>query len=311
MIQPLTTSTRSGRPSGHCFFFQLMRHLHAFLLVAALALAACSSDDNDNSPSVTNENANTLAGTTRLEFPHVQPTGNLVIQHTDDFGEPNYAVEWNISLKAQQWVCYTMTASNMINNNVGRYDNRKPENSPTYPEDPDLPSELYFKADPFYRSGYDHGHLVASQDRQRSDYQNMQTFYLTNMAPQLNRFNAGIWLKMEQRLQRLGRNRQFADTIFVCKGGTIGATTGTLGKGVYERRSNGLVVPRYFFVAALMVKGGNYQSVGLLFDQFADTKEVLSIDDLERRTGFDFFCNLPDQLEQQVESRFSATLWNF
>ncbi len=288
-----------------------MRPLHALLIAAALALAACGDDDNAGTTTAPNANANTLAGTTTLEFPRVQAEGNLIIRHTDDYGEPNYAVEWNIELKAQQWVCYTMTASNMTDNNVGRYDYRKPEGSPTYPEDPSLPSEYYFSSDPFTRSGYDHGHLVASEDRQRSDYQNMQTFYLTNMAPQLNRFNAGIWLDMEQRLQRLGRNRQFADTIFVCKGGTVGATTGTLGSGVYERRSNGLVVPRYFFVALLMVKGGNYQSIGLFFDQIADTKEVVTIDELERRTGFDFFCNLPDRLEAQVEARYAATLWNF
>lgn len=306
-----TTTTRSGRPSGHCVFFPPMRCIHALALAAALVLAACSGDDDGAASAPANANANTLAGTTTLEFPHVQAEGNLIIRHTDDYGDPNYAVEWNIERKAQQWVCYTMTATNMTDNNVGRYNDRKPAGSPTYPKDPSLPSEYYFASDPFSRSGYDHGHLVASEDRQRSDYQNMQTFYLTNMAPQLNRFNAGIWLDMEQRLQRLGRNRQFADTIFVCKGGTIGATTGTLGSGVYERRSNGLVVPRYFFVALLMVKGGNYQSIGLLFDQFADTKEVVTIDELERRTGFDFFCNLPDRLETQVEARYAATLWNF
>ena len=38
----------------------------------------------------------------------------------------------------------------------------------------------------------------SSADRQRSTKYNYQTFYLTNMQPQYNKFNAGLWEKMEQ-----------------------------------------------------------------------------------------------------------------
>ena len=35
----------------------------------------------------------------------------------------------------------------------------------------------------------------------------------------------------------------------------------------------------------------------------------MSIDDLESRTGIDFFCNLPDNVEDVVEKTYSASDW--
>ena len=37
---------------------------------------------------------------------------------------------------------------------------------------------------------------------------------------------------------------------------------------------------------------------------------VTAIDELERRTGIDFFCNLPDDIENAVESAVDTSFWN-
>ena len=36
---------------------------------------------------------------------------------------------------------------------------------------------------------------------------------------------------------------------------------------------------------------------------------VISIDELEKRTGIDFFCNLPDDVEKEVESSVDRNFW--
>jgi endonuclease G len=36
---------------------------------------------------------------------------------------------------------------------------------------------------------------------------------------------------------------------------------------------------------------------------------AVSIDELERKSGIDFFCNLPDDIEQQVESNLVLAAW--
>ena len=50
----------------------------------------------------------------------------------------------------------------------------------------------------FSGSGYDRGHIVASEDRVYCQDANGQTFYMTNMYPQMHNFNAGIWEDMEK-----------------------------------------------------------------------------------------------------------------
>jgi len=38
--------------------------------------------------------------------------------------------------------------------------------------------------------------------------------------------------------------------------------------------------------------------------------EYISIDELEKRTGIDFFCNLRDDLEDEAEKSVSTSYWN-
>ena len=39
------------------------------------------------------------------------------------------------------------------------------------------------------------------------------------------------------------------------------------------------------------------------------SKYAISIDELEKRTGIDFFCNLPDNIENAVESSYYLSDW--
>ena len=77
---------------------------------------------------------------------------------------------------------------------------------------------------------------------------------------------------------------------------------------------NKFIVPTYFFSAALMkykVKGqGDWQYKAIAFwfkhenNNGTSLKPyVISIKELEAKTGIDFFCNLPDNIERDVESK--------
>lgn len=105
------------------------------------------------------------------------------------------------------------------------------------------------------------------------------------------------------------------DTMYVCKGGTIDKE-----ENILMRIQNKLIVPKYFFVAVLvkkMVKGqAYYKSIGMWFphtnvyhgdDKLSDY--AMSIKDLEAKTGIDFFCNLPDDIERDVESKKKLSDW--
>lgn len=302
------------------------------LLLVPVLTFSCSEDDNlpkpksdNNNGSKTEVNANANPTTTnanyaRLEFPHIKASGNnLVIVHsTPEYGI-NYSLEWDCTKKAQRWTCYEMDASNSaVNWKRPQWEGTSWGGDP-FQEDPDIPQQYRTTLSDYKGSGYDRGHICPSYDRQNSKEANEQTFYLSNMQPQINGFNAGVWLNMENQLHdpKKGWNTStFRDVLYVCKGGTIdnnsqilGYTNNKYATGTYNK----LLVPKYFFAAILAVKNGKYKAIGLWFEHKKNSDKVLSnyvvsIDELEKLTGIDFFCNLPDSIENKVESATKAEM---
>ena len=230
----------------------------------------------------------------------------MLLHKTKD-GVLNFAVEWNEAKKAQRWSCYQLFRSNMVKNA-----NRYKSDTNQYPVDPLLPKSLWFTSDPYRSTGYDHGHICPSADRLNSDEANYQTFYLTNMQPQLPGFNRAVWETMETKVREIASRNgySFCDTLYICKGGTIDKSEqvlATIGKGLIE--------PKFFFMALLRVKNGVYNAMGFWIEHKPSNdkrlaKYAVSIKELERKTGIDFFCNLPDDIENVVEeAAVNNTLW--
>lgn len=147
------------------------------------------------------------------------------------------------------------------------------------------------------------------------------------MQPQYSTFNQskGIWFAMEQ--QNLKKNISGRDTLFVVKGGTI--ENGNVIEYVKNRshinpseyvkqpHDGYIPVPKYFFVAFLEKKYNKdtdsfkYNAFGYWFlheNKAFDSKDklvnyIVNIKTLEDKTGIDFFCNLPDNIEQEVENK--------
>mgnify|MGYP002622806835 CR=1 FL=1 len=309
-----------------------MKHLEHFFYILALTmmLTACGGDDDNentgggsnggNSSSQVdskNLNANKNVGTVisnssqvaaviqRMEFPQVKAGERIIVNKTsgDSQWNPtgiNYCVRWDDQLKSQRYSCYPMCES-MKTQNTSRYYDK----SDQYPYDTRIPESCQFSYDPFWGSGYDHGHICPSADRLYSYDANKQTFYLSNMMPQVNGFNAKVWANMEQKVRDWSK-KSSCDTLYVCKGGTIEPTT-MCQDAVMLTRAGGWIIPKYFFMAMLKKKGDSYSALGFWIEHKAnDTDQlaqyVVNIDELEEKTGLDFFCNLPDNVEVQVES---------
>lgn len=299
-----------------------------YVLFLALLMTACGGDgitnddddDSKNTEETRNQNKNTVttdAAVARLEFPKLKGGNSVVIIHRTtgdtqyDKDCVNYAVEWDISKKSQRWSCYQMH-----NGYTGSY-SRVVDG---YLNDPNLSDDEYLDKDYFYSSGYDHGHICPNADRKYSSKANEQTFYLTNMQPQYRKFNGystdtsdageGLWVRLEGKVRGWTPSNS-SDTLYVCKGGTIDNES-----DIITRIQGKLIVPRYFFVACLMKNSSGYRAIAFFMEQknewgtndnFADY--AMSIDDLESRTGIDFFCNLPDDIEDEVESKYSLLSW--
>ena len=255
----------------------------------------------ETKPTGENANRNTAAGAHLLEYPHLKEGSDqlLVVHSTQQYGI-TYSIEYDCSKKSQRWTAYEFH-NGLPNNNVGRNDNFIP--------DPDIPSQYQTTSKDYSGSGYTRGHMCPSMDRQSSVEQNQQTFYMSNMHPQLSGHNSGIWNNLEQKVNAWGNNASFRDTLYVVKAGTIDNPDQVTGK-----TSSGLIIPKYFYMTILCLKDGQYKAIAFWTEHTNSTSATMSssaitVRELEKRTGIDFFCNLPDDIEEAVETKLNKNDW--
>ncbi len=247
-----------------------------------------------------------------METPNIPEDNAIIVSHwTVENGDSvmTYCLQYDAQKYHSKWVAFRFDGVTG-KKAVGR--------SGDFQDDPSLTTDLYIGSNSFW--GYDRGHLCASEDRVYSTQANKNTFYMSNMSPQISSFNQGYWVTLEGQIQKLGRDRTFCDTLYVVKGGTI--RDGQI--KTYVERPNGkkVAVPKYYFVALLKVKNNQYSSIGFWLEHkevnysyekqaplsvFKET--VVTIDDLEQKTGFDFFHNLPDNIETPVEKLKEPAAW--
>lgn len=246
-----------------------------------------------------------------IEVPALSKEGkSLFITHTTNYNGKTvvtYSYEWDCLKKHSRWVAFTFSTATPYNG-VGSNKNFK--------EDTEIPEQYRTTLNDYKScsSRYSRGHLCASSDRQYSQEANRQTFLLSNMSPQIqNGFNGGIWNQLEQQVQKWGKISVSSDTLYVAKGGTI--SDGQIKE--YVGVNNDIPVPQYYFMAILSLKGGAYHAIGFWLEHRKYNKEenyrnyALSIDELEQKTGIDFFANLPDNIEQAVESSYKESDWSW
>lgn len=263
-------------------------------------------EDGEAGANPLNKNAN-IGGEKyayRIEMPRLNDDDYFLTRTTTVNGKENitYSISFNAERQHSRWVAFTFDGSNR-SKTVGRSDNFQP--------DPDFLGEYAMTSQQINKNGYQRGHLVASYDRVYSREANEQTFYMSNMSPQIGRFNTGIWNDLEYKINEESRgwgcNPNFADTLYVVKGGTIA-------EGQYTSKGTCPTVPSYYFMALLRLKNKNYSGIAFCFEHKSYhsgtvASYALTIDELEEFTGIDFFCNLNDKLENAVESTISKDVW--
>ena len=274
-----------------------------------------------------NVNANTgydNVSVTGYEIPHLNDQ-NVYADHyvtMDGVQILNYALEWDNTKRHANWVAFTFDTTTSADN-VKRTD--------AWSVDPKLPAEMQVQESDHKNDGFDKGHLCASEDRVYLKEANEQTFYYSNMSPQLNDFNGGFWGKLEARVQTWGRSTADGvyDKVYVTKGGTLNkllknfkGTTVNGGTPTTDANGftiHGLACPEYYFMAVLSQKDDVFHAIAFLVPHKEgmtrnpssdELKEyVVSVDKLEEETGIDFFCNLPDILENEVEAAYNLNDW--
>lgn len=207
-----------------------------------------------------------------------------------------YTLSYNDELLSAKWVAWELTSEEA----EGQY----PRDKKFY-ADPDWQGLQADNSD-YHRSGWSRGHLAPAGDMKWSEQAMRESCYLTNICPQDASLNDGSWRKLEELCRRLTDKY---GTIWICCGPVFYTNIyRTIG-------ANRVAVPDAFF-KVLLVKtaDGAYQSIGFVFKNNSDKQPLadcsMSVDDVERITGLDFYPSLPNRIERKVESTFNLKCWN-
>lgn len=258
----------------------------------------------------------------RLEMPALRGgDNNLLVVHSAQGYGINYAMEYDTQLKAGRWSAYRTCKGFSCNENHWNRKNWADAcwdgefwGADPFREDKLIPRKYRTTLQDHKDNGYDRGHIIGSADRLNTMETNGQTFYLSNMHPQLPGFNQrGIWKSLEEHIRKAWDKDDFRDTLYIVKGGVIDRNV-TYAEG----RGNPLLVPGHFFMALLCKDSGpaqwGYKAIAFWMKHEENNSRdfkayAVSIDELERLTGIDFFCNLPDEIENTVEENLNLRAW--
>ena len=251
--------------------------------------------------------ATVLCAQTELEVPALlsidDPDNYQFIDHsTKEYGR-TFCCEYYYAWKTPLWVAYQLHSGNS-EKNVSR-------SSTDFKADSSIPYAYRVQNWMYDKTVFCRGHLCPSQDRLCSTEQNEQTFLLSNIVPQYPKHNTSIWKRLENIIAKRYNTDAFRDTLYIVKGPVYASTRTVLSY-------SDLVYPAQFFCAILRVKDGNYSAIAFLTDH-QNTRTwspkwddyLLSVDDLEDLTGIDFFANLDDDIEAEVEASYTKSTWGF
>jgi endonuclease G len=246
-----------------------------------------------------------------LELPATSAEDNYTfLHHTMYIGSQetrSFSMYWDRHNMVSRWVAYPL-----YRKAIG-YGTR----TDRWGLDPLLPSSDQPVLNKTYDStdgqSYDRGHQIPSADR-LSFESNTQTFYWTNMTPQKNELNGGIWADLENEV-RIWAKRSETDTLYVVTGCVVDDSE----TFVTDNDGKQVTVPTHYYKALLRVYQGSYNAIGFWLghreyeNNKVDKSIAVSIDELETLTGEDFFFNLPDSIETAVEAMDPKTdswWWN-
>lgn len=269
-----------------------LRRKTIFCLMIATFLVSCnfqkkSGQDEDND---TDSSQSAVVNYDTTAFDYLpSSTNNQIVVHD------NYTLSYMEEYEQAEWVAYELKKEDISNSNFNR---------PFFIEDSKVKTG---SADwkNYKRSGFDKGHLCPAGDRKYTKKAFDETFLTSNISPQKHGFNDGVWNRLEQKVRYWATKY---DNVYVVTGGLLEKGLTTIGK-------EDVAVPNYFYKVILDNSNGNFKMIGFLVPAI-DSDEplysfVVPVDEIEKRTGIDFFPKLDDKSEVILEKNSDYKSWSF
>lgn len=206
-----------------------------------------------------------------------------------------YALAHDEERKAPSWVAQRMTPDRLVS---------RVQRSNRFVPDPDLPKGKRAELEDYRGSGYDRGHMAPAADMRWSAQAMEESFYLSNMAPQVGPgMNRGIWSDIESTIRQ-----------WVARRGELFIYTGPIFESTSPPKigPNQVAVPTHFYkivfdpvrVETIAFVVPNSPHPNRKIEEF-----ITSVRDIEQRTGLDFLNRISPAVQSLIEEAVASALW--
>jgi endonuclease G len=199
----------------------------------------------------------------------------------------SYAIHYRYDTKTAEYVVEKPTNEKILGGSK-RKDDFRP--------DSEVPEKYQSQLSDYAGNPFDRGHLVPAGNCTQNDEAMSESFFLTNMVPQVPNHNRGIWKQLETKV----RNWVVDDKK------DLYVISGTIYNKEYKSIGAGKVgIPDYLWKIAIDAKSN--KSIAFLFPNSPLPVEdlpkyIVSIEDIEQKTGIDFNPKLPKDKQKLLES---------
>jgi endonuclease G, mitochondrial len=224
----------------------------------------------------------------RLEIPKTEP-GDFIISHT------GFSLLYNEDHEQACWVAYELTREKAA---------KVYDRTDKFIPDPRVTTLTANNKD-YSRTGFDRGHLAPASDMGWSAEAMAESFYYSNISPQVPGFNRGIWKKLEERVRTWAVENE---VIHIVTGPVLTSGLKTIG-------ANNVSVPEYYYKVVLDYHEPGIKGIGFIIPNAKLNQPLhhfaVSIDSVENFTGIDFFPALPDDQEDIIEKTICIPCWSW
>ena len=222
-------------------------------------------------------------------MPAILPT-ETVTQHSA------YSLVYNHKHMQAKWVAYNLTYGNTVGG---------AERSSKFSIDPSISPRTAVTSD-YTKTGYDRGHLAPAGDMKFSAQAMSESFYMSNVSPQLPGFNRGIWKKLEEQFRSWAPS---SHPVFVVTGPVL---TDPISSHIGQTCR--ISIPQRFY-KVMLDTASPMRAIAFVLPNNSSTQPLssfaMSIDEAERITGIDFFPKLNDPQEAKIEKTLFLNQWRF
>jgi endonuclease G len=217
---------------------------------------------------------------------------------------PQYALLYDRSKNTAAWASWQLNQTWL-----GTLDR------PPFAPDPDLlkPGPAVVPND-YTNSGFDRGHLVPAADRNRTHQDSAAVFYMSNIVPQAPDNNRGPWEALEsycRHLVRAGKELYImAGPVGIGGNGSEGnAATIARGKITVPAALWKIIVVKEQLGVKLQDIDQKTRVIAVVMPNSQGIKETewttfrTTVRDIEQQTGFDFLSNLPEAVQESLETQ--------